>query len=52
MDTAVSDGGVEIRFAEAVRAVTPGQAAVFYENDVVLFGGFIDEVFSGSAAES
>jgi tRNA-uridine 2-sulfurtransferase len=33
---------VEIRFEEAQRAVTPGQAAVFYSNDLVLGGGWIE----------
>ena len=33
---------VEIRFDEAQRAVTPGQAAVFYSGDLVLGGGWIE----------
>ena len=33
---------VEIRFDEPQRAVTPGQAAVFYASDLVLGGGWID----------
>ena len=34
-------GEVRIRFAKPQRAVTPGQAAVFYREDLVLGGGFI-----------
>jgi tRNA-uridine 2-sulfurtransferase len=33
---------VRVRFDEPQRAVTPGQAAVFYDNDLVLGGGWID----------
>jgi tRNA-specific 2-thiouridylase len=33
---------VEIRFDDAQRAVTPGQAAVFYDADLVLGGGWIE----------
>lgn len=36
-----SDGSVRIRFQRPQRAVTPGQAAVFYREDEVLGGGFI-----------
>ena len=32
----------EIRFDEPQRAVTPGQAVVFYQGDVVLGGGIIE----------
>lgn len=35
-------GGVaEVRFEQPARAVTPGQACVFYDGDVVLGGGWI-----------
>jgi len=34
-------GRVRVGFDEAVRAVTPGQAAVFYDGDRVLGGGWI-----------
>lgn len=37
----LSDGKVRCRFARPVRAVTPGQAVVFYRDDYVLGGGTI-----------
>jgi tRNA-specific 2-thiouridylase len=36
------DGRVEVRFDEPQRAVTPGQAAVMYDGDMVLAGGWIE----------
>jgi tRNA-specific 2-thiouridylase len=33
---------VEVAFEQAQRAVTPGQAAVFYDGDLVLGGGWIE----------
>jgi tRNA-specific 2-thiouridylase len=37
-----SDSRVEIHFDRPQRAVTPGQAAVFYDGDLVLGGGWIE----------
>ena len=37
----LEDGRVRVRFDEPQRAVTPGQAAVFYDGDVLLGGGWI-----------
>ena len=35
-------GRVEVQFDVPQRAVTPGQAAVFYDGDLVLGGGWIE----------
>ncbi len=40
------DGGAVVHFDEPVRAVAPGQAAVFYDGDEVLGGGWIAEALS------
>lgn len=39
------DGTAQISFDEPQSAITPGQAAVFYDGDVVLGGGWIEQVF-------
>jgi tRNA-uridine 2-sulfurtransferase len=49
-DNAVSvemqeDGTAKVLFKEPIRAVTPGQAVVFYDGEECLGGGTIDEIF-------
>jgi tRNA-specific 2-thiouridylase len=40
--TPLGNGRAEVKLAESRRAVTPGQAAVFYQDDVVVGGGWIE----------
>lgn len=39
--TPTPDGGARVRLHEAQRAITPGQACVFYQGDLVVGGGWI-----------
>ena len=45
----VLPNGAEIEFSKPVRAITPGQAVVFYDQDVVLGGGLIEASLPESA---
>jgi tRNA-specific 2-thiouridylase len=41
--TPLTDNRVRVRFDEPQRAITPGQATVFYRGDEVLGGGWIEQ---------
>jgi tRNA-specific 2-thiouridylase len=40
--TPIGDDGARLQFDAAQPAITPGQAAVFYDGETVIGGGWID----------
>lgn len=47
---APSENGVRLDFDEPQRAITPGQAAVFYDGEVCLGGGWIDSALGQTSS--
>lgn len=41
-EVTVDNGKAEVHFDTPARSVTPGQSAVFYRDNVLMFGGFIE----------
>ncbi len=50
-DVTVNGDGFRVAFVEAQRAVTPGQSVVFYEGDVCLGGGVIEQTWRDGESE-
>ena len=44
----LDDQKVKVIFDEPIRAITPGQAVVFYDGEECLGGGTIDQVFKNN----
>ena len=49
-EVTVIDGGVKVIFDDAQRAVTPGQSVVFYQGEVCLGGGVIEQTWRDNEA--
>lgn len=48
--TVQENGNVYVEFAESERAITPGQAVVFYDGDICLGGATIDQIIKNNRA--